>query len=164
MDLCIVKQVMRLAGCCGMLGLLTLIGGCGRTPRSVEHAEVSGKVLLQGQPVPGGQVNFVTVKGGFASAGTIDENGNYQIKAPVGEVVITVNNAMLAPRRGPREVPHPKKPGADEEQPVKGRWVKIPSRYSTPDTSDLKYTVKPGTQTHDVELSATIPAPSAPGS
>jgi hypothetical protein len=167
MAICIVKQVIRLAACCGMLGLLTLVGGCGRSPRSVEHMEVSGKVLLGGTPLPGGQVSFVTVKGGFASSGTIDENGNYQIKAPVGEVAISVSNAMLQPRgrRGPANTPHPKQSGAPEDQPMKGRWVSMPSRYMNPDTSGLKYTVKPGAQTHDIELSTNIaPDPGASGS
>ncbi|QJW96441.1 hypothetical protein FTUN_3998 [Frigoriglobus tundricola] len=72
----------------------------GQPPRSVDHAEVSGKVLLQGKPVPGGQVSFVAVNGGFAASGNIDENGIYQIKAPVGEVKITVTNSMLQARKG----------------------------------------------------------------
>jgi hypothetical protein len=87
--------LLRLA-CCGLsLALLIVITGCGGRPRSVEHAEVSGKVLFQGKPLPGGVVNFVTVNGGFAATGAIDENGNYQLKAPVGEVKIGVSNKML---------------------------------------------------------------------
>jgi len=163
MDLCIVKRVVRLAGCCGMLGLLTLMGGCGKNPHSAEHVEVSGRVLFQGKPLPGGQVNFVAVNGGFASSGIIDENGNYQVKAPVGDVEIGVNNAMLKSQgRGPTQIPHAKKAGAPEKQPLKGRWVNIPSSYADPHASGLKYTVKPGSQSHDIELSANpTPAPGA---
>ncbi|HEV3440232.1 MAG TPA: carboxypeptidase-like regulatory domain-containing protein [Gemmata sp.] len=177
MDHFIVKPAIRLAGCFSLLGLLTLIGGCSKNPQSVDHAEVSGKVLIEGKPVPGGQVSFVAVNGGFAASGNIDENGNYQIKAPVGEVIITVNNSMLQPRRGapskgppaPKELPHPKQSGVDEqptkEQPMKGHWVSIPSRYTDSSSSDLKYTVKPGPQTYDIGLSATPSPPSgSPGS
>ena len=166
MDSCLRKRVNRLAGCCSFLGLLAVLAGCGQAPRSVEHAEVSGKVLIEGKAVTGGQVSFVAVVGGFASSGHIDENGNYQISAPVGEVKITVNNTMLAPRRGAgskgpaalKELPHPKQPSA-EVQGEKGKWVSIPSRYSNADTTDLKYTVTPGTQTYDIKLSSAVAPP-----
>jgi hypothetical protein len=154
-----------------LIGLLAWAGGCGpSSPRSAEHAEVSGKVLIDNKPLPGGEISFVTVKGGFASSGKIDENGNYQVKAPVGEVTITVNNGMLQnqqPRRGkgpggggaaPKELPHTKQ-AAPDVQPTKGHWVSIPSRYSNADSSDLKYTVKEGPQTYDVKLSSAPPPP-----
>jgi hypothetical protein len=100
-------------------------------------------------------VSFVAVKGGFVSSGPIDENGNYQIKAPVGDVEISVMNRMLQSNRGSKGIRPPplKKAEAKEQQPLKGRWVKIPSRYEDPHTSGLKYTVKRGPQTHDIELS-----------
>jgi hypothetical protein len=135
--------------------------------------EVTGKVLIGGKPLPGGQVSFVTVKGGFAASGNIDENGNYQIKAPVGEVIITVTNTMLQAKKGggvkgapaPKNLPHPKQ-GA-EEHAVKGQWVTIPSRYGSADASDLRYKVIAGAgpQTHNIELSTTVaPPPGGSGS
>ncbi len=150
-----VRAILRLT-CCGLsLGLLALMVGCNPTPHSAEHAEVSGKVLFQGQPLPGGQVTFITVKGGFASNGTIDENGNYQIKAPIGEVEISITNRMLVPRGGETNAPNiPKKAEAKEGQIPKGRYVRIPTVYENAHASGLKYTVKPGPQTHDIELSA----------
>jgi hypothetical protein len=163
MDPCprLLKPVRRLVGCCALFALLALVGGCGQKPQSIDHAEVSGKVLFQGKPLPGGQVSFVSVGTGFATSGNIDENGKYQVSAPVGEVVITVNNTMLQARKGapvkgppvPKESPHPGKDA--EEHPIKGHWVSIPSRYADANTSDLKYTVTPGPQTHDIELAAT---------
>jgi hypothetical protein len=137
------------------LGLLTLLAGCDKQPLSVEHTEVSGKVLFQGKPLPGGIVSFVAVKGGFVSSGPIDENGNYQLNAPVGDVEISVMNRMLQPSRGSKGLrpARLKKAEAKENQPLKGRWVKIPSHFEDPHTSGLKYTVKQGPQTHDIELS-----------
>jgi len=136
--------------------------GCDNNPRSVDHAEVSGTVFFQGEPLPGGQVSFVAVKGGFAASETIDENGKYQIKAPVGDVEIGVDNRMLRQQFGKPTSPlRLKQPGAEESKPLKGQWVDIPPSYSDPHTSGLKFTVKPGTQTHDIQLSATPPG--APG-
>lgn len=152
--------------CCGfVLGILTLMTGCGKGQHSVEHTEVSGKVLFGGKPLPGGKVTFITVDGGFASTGTIDENGNYQIKAPVGEVEIGVTNRMLQSKVGAKGKPLLAKTEAKEHQALKGRWVKIPTQYEDPHASGLKYTVKQGAQTHDIELSANpSPVSGAPGS
>jgi hypothetical protein len=116
------KPLLRLG--CGSLivGLLALMTGCGQNPRSVDHAEVSGKVLFHGKPLPGGRLNFITVQGAFASSGKIDNDGHYTLAAPVGDAQISVMNE------------------------------KIPSAFSDPQKSGLKYTVKPGPQTYDIEL------------
>jgi hypothetical protein len=172
MECCIVKPILRLTCCCLGFGMLTVMFGCTKTPHSTTHVEVTGNVLFQGQPLPGGQVTFVAVKGGFSSAGTIDENGHYQIKAPVGEVRIGVDNKMLQPQqstrggRAPKDLHHPKPPGAaGEAHAIKGRWVRIPNQYADPVKSGLTYTVKPETQTHDIELTANpTPPPDTPGS
>ncbi|HEY7314101.1 MAG TPA: hypothetical protein VH643_32420 [Gemmataceae bacterium] len=160
------KGVFRLSCGCLFFALLFLAAGCNRQPRSAAHADVSGKVLLQGQPLPGGRVTFTAVKGGFSSTGDIKEDGSYRINAPVGEVMVGVDNSMLQKtRRGaPKQQPRLRPPGAEEEHPIKGRWVNIPSQYSDPQTSGLKYTVTSGAQNHDIELAANpAPAPGAPG-
>ena len=169
------KLTSRLACCCLWCGLLTLLGGCGKSTKSVEHAEVTGKVLYEGKPLPGGQVTFVTVNGGFVSSGHIDQNGNYRINAPVGEVLIGVDNSMLRPgggggkggKGGGGNAPkggaaHPNRPDSEPENPIKGRWVNIPLIYADPQQSGLKYTVKPGSQTYDINLTnRPIPPPGA---
>jgi len=86
--------------------------------------------------------------------GTIDENGDYQIKAPIGEVEISVTNRMLQPRGAVAGAAPRLGKAQAGDQPVKGRYVQIPPQYEDPHTSGLKYTVKKGSQTHDVELSA----------
>jgi hypothetical protein len=129
----------------------------------VEHTEVSGKVTFQGKALPGGKVTFVAVNGGFASMGDIDENGHYQISAPLGEVEIGVTNAMMRSKSGPLAAQRLTKAEATKEDPMKGRWVKLPARYADPRTSGLKYTVEPGTQNHDIELAAdSAPASGGP--
>jgi hypothetical protein len=129
------------------------MAGC-RSSRAPTQADVSGKVLFQGKPLPGGQIAFVALKGGFSNVATIDENGDYQIKAPLGEVEISVTNRMLQPR-GAAAGGAPRLGKAQAgDQPVKGRYVQIPDQYEDPHTSGLKYTVQRGPQTHDVELSA----------
>jgi hypothetical protein len=160
MKACIVKSIFRLV--CGglLLGLLTGMTGCTKSLHSTQHEEVSGQVLFKGKPLPGGRVTFAAIEGGFASTRPIDENGNYKINAPVGNVLISVDNRMFLPRRGAKsgqkQKQQPKRPDSQvgEEEPIKGgHYVEIPQRYANCDTSGLTYTVKPGAQTHDIELS-----------
>jgi hypothetical protein len=138
---------------CLPFGLLVLAVGCARQPHSVEHVEVSGKVLFQDKPLPGGRVTFVATNGGFASTGKIDENGNYRLNAPVGPVQISVDNRILQPeaqKQAKRLGKSKSKTGAKD--PVKGVFVPIPPKYYDPGTSQLTYEVKPGPQTHDIVL------------
>lgn len=152
------KSVARLAcWCCLPLCLLVLAVGCKGTRKAVEHVDVSGRVLYNGKPLPGGQVTFVTADG-FASTGIIDEKGNYTINAPAGDVRISVDNRMLD--KPMRSSPIPKeaqgkgagRPDEGDPTPVKGTYKEIPSKYYTPDTSGLTYKVTKGESTHDIEV------------
>jgi hypothetical protein len=158
MNACIVKSLLRLLCGCLLLGLLTGTTGCKKGLHSTTHEEVSGKVLFKGKPLPGGRVTFAAIEGGFASTRPIDENGDYKINAPIGNVLISVENRMFQPGGGARRgdpkhnLKRPDAQGVEEE--MKGRrYVPIPERYTNCDTSGLTYTVKPGAQTHDIELS-----------
>jgi hypothetical protein len=136
------------------LGILVLAVGCG--PRkSVEHSEVQGIVKYKGNPLPGGRIEFVSAQGGFAVTETIDEEGKYKIKAPVGEVKIGIDNTALRAQRGqPGSKPRLQRPGSEEAHPMKGTYVDIPSKYRTPDQSGLTFTVDKAQapQTHNIDL------------
>jgi hypothetical protein len=151
--------------CRGLFFAVVILSfGCGKDPHTTEYGEVSGKVIFQGKPLPGGDVSFIAVKGAFASSGPIEEDGSYKIKAPLGEVQIGVNNRKLAPRdptRGPpkeRLRATPRGMIKVDDQPKKGRYVPLPAAVADPATSGLRYTVKPGSQTYDIELSKVPPA------
>jgi hypothetical protein len=146
----------------GMLLLGLFLSGCDRSGLGSEE-EVSGKVTYKGKPVPGGQVTFITSKG-YTFTGVIDPEGNYKLRSPVGEVRIAVDNRMLkSSQPSPMELRRQMgmKPAADvnvdEVKPsapaVTGTYVYLPPKYYSPDTSGLTYTVKSGSQTHDIELS-----------
>jgi hypothetical protein len=140
----------------GSFCLLILVTGCSGTS-SVQHAEVTGRVLFKGEPLPGGRLVFVATHGGFANTSTIGEDGSYKIKAPVGEVHIAVDNRMLQPRVA--RAPAPAKRTGESFNPVTGTYVPIPSKYYEPDQSGLVYTVRKGEQTYDIPLEE---APTAP--
>jgi hypothetical protein len=138
---------------CWAFGVCALVAGCSNSsPHSVEHVEVSGKVLFQDKPLPGGRITFLTPNGGFASTGIIDENGNYRINAPVGPVKIGVDNRALQPQAQEVDSRIPRKGRRRPVDSLKGRYVPIPPKYFMVDTSQLTYEVKLGTQTHNIVL------------
>ncbi|HTV54212.1 MAG TPA: hypothetical protein VMI06_04780 [Terriglobia bacterium] len=144
-----------------VLGLL--LCGCSNSAMGPEGV-VSGKVNYQGKPLPGGRVTFLTSKG-LVFSDVIDPEGNYKIKATVGEAKLAVDNSMLNKSNQPTgpDLRHPPgvkpPPGVkvDDEKSsaptVTGTYVAIPQKYQSPDASGLTYSVKAGSQTHDIELS-----------
>ncbi len=137
---------------CLLIGLFLIAAGCGSgRRRAAETADISGKVTYNGKPVTGGQVSFVA-EDGFASNGIIDEQGNYTVKAPVGNVKISVNNTMLQQRPEGGKMGAGPRPNAPEPEKMKGTYVQLPFKVLTPDASGLSYTVKPGQQTFDIQI------------
>jgi hypothetical protein len=152
-------QLRRQAACVRLmcaLGLGTLfLGGCGGGPPT---GTVSGTVTLDGQPLKTGTVTFVTSEN-RQYHGTIQE-GAYRVeKVPIGEVKIAIS--VPTPPPMPKGVPQgqfgpPKGAGAPEEALKAysggGQYIQIPSHYTDPERSGLRYEVKPGSQTYDIPL------------
>jgi hypothetical protein len=138
--------------------------GCGSGTGTVK-----GQVTYQEKPVSGGLITFVPTDSKHNSVtAEIDENGNYQLTAPAGEVRISVDNRSLKPEApaGPpsfppelvkkfgKAPPTPKKeePAEAGNKKSSGRYRDIPDKYYRTDTSGLTYTVTSGTQTKNFEL------------
>jgi hypothetical protein len=134
-----------------LVWLVVLAAGCGDGEKPpVETAEVSGQVIYRGEPLPGGQVTFTSADGEVVKNAIIDENGNYKIEAPVGDVKIAVNNQLL--KEWNQRSPVLKRPGAPKPTRMKGTYVLIDRKYYSPETSGLTYTVKKGPQTHTIRF------------
>ena len=159
---------------CGLLSIVAVVVGCGQG-----KGKLSGQVLWNGAPLPGGKVTFrpadpkanpVVVE--------LDEGGNYEVSLPTGEVLVSVDNRDLEPRPAPiagtslnlppevrDAISKTKKEGAPPAPPAdgnqtsaspsskpRGQYVRIPDKFYTIDTSGLKYTVPSGNQKQDIEL------------
>jgi hypothetical protein len=153
----------------GRLGLLLLFlfaPGCGPG-----RATVTGRVLYDGEPLPGGRVTFrpADSKENTVSA-ELDEQGNYQAVLPAGDVFVSVDNRELDPgagRVGGLPPGLPLSPEARQQlgaggpdasptnDPGKGtdRYRPIPSKYYQAETSGLGFAVKGWELKHDIELS-----------
>jgi hypothetical protein len=129
----------------GMLALSLLVlavGGCGKST-----GNVSGKVSYQGKPLPGGYVNFMSEgeQGSFKASG-IKEDGSYSVSGlAVGPAKISIQG--LSARR---LADLPGQGGKDEK--TQQKEVYVPDKYGNAETSGLKYEVKPGSQSYDIEL------------
>jgi hypothetical protein len=135
------------------LALLLLgLSGCGGQPT----ATITGEVTYKGKLVPSGRVTFYDAGGKVARESGI-RDGKYTITDfPVGEATITVQT--FRPSKGkvdrPKGVNVPVPGGGEggEAGTAKGEYRAIPSRYGTREGTPLRYTVKPGEQTHDIPL------------
>jgi len=140
------------------LGAIGCAGGTGT---------LSGKVYCDGKPLKGGNVTFVST-GNPSISTKINEDGSYQTEPiSVGEVKICVETESWNPRgktmgmmnKAPPGQASPAAPSGSAADMLK-RYVPIPSNYSDPEKTPLTYTVKRGSQTHDIKLD---PIPDAGG-
>jgi hypothetical protein len=147
----------------GLLLLLPALAGCGHST-----GRLSGKVMFNGQPLPGGWLTFRPAEAGVNSVPVlIHEDGTYEATLPTGDVLIAVDNRELQPpdRSGPRPglppgIKLPPQDGAAKAaepspaaaEKLKGRYVPIPDKFYRVESSGLKHTVKSGSETHDIEL------------
>ena len=128
--------------------LVLFLAGCVRGP--VQQVNVAGTVFLRGRPLPGGMITLVSANGLSATA-VIDTDGHFQIKAPVGDGKLGVENRMLLPgaARQVHKMQHPREIGV---QTLTGTFVPIPNKYHQVDTSGLTWHVTPSTQSLDIQL------------
>jgi hypothetical protein len=148
-----------------LLLLCPIVAGCG--PKQLP---ISGRVLIDGKPLPGGRVTFRPENPAVNSiSAELNEQGLYQVVLPVGKIHVSVDNRELEPRPStagfvPNTVPLPPElrskighspPASPASTPkASSRYIKIPERYYTADSGDLDFTVEPGMQQHDIELSS----------
>ena len=144
-DLLMRRRLVAVAGC----GAIVVISGCS----GAYDAGVSGKVTIDGRVVPNGTVAFQPVAGGPAAYARIEESGEYVIKTgreaglPAGEYQVTVTASE------PSAVLQTEKGGP----PPPGKAI-TPAWYRTKDTSGLKFTVNPGSNEINLELTSQPPA------
>lgn len=105
--------------------LVVVTVGCG----SSEFGTVEGTVKLDDKVLPGVAVGFYPLSGGRQVFSVCDDNGKYQLKTKIGP-----NEVILF-------YPEDTKPLAA-----------IPAKYNQ--KSELKFEVKPGTNTYDISMSS----------
>jgi len=151
--------------------LLGLTVGCGKT--SETPAKVTGKVVYKGQPLRGGSIAFHPKEGAVYGT-TLSEEGTYEIVGvPPVAMKVTIDTESLNPNKKPPSYGGGRGAKIDQEYRAKmqemtggnagasplmskeemaRRYVKIPVKYTKPDTSGLSVTLEAGSQSHDFTL------------
>jgi hypothetical protein len=122
----------------GLAAAVVVLAGCGG-PDNI--GRVSGRVTLDGQPLPDALVQFSPVNPGVPSNGTTDRDGKYELYytrehkgAEIGEHLVKVSTY---------------RPGdPDANPPVPESPEKVPAKYAAGE----KHEVKAGRNTIDIEL------------
>ncbi len=121
--------------------------GCG----GIYDSSVTGLITLDGAPLPRGTVCFNPDADGPSAYGLIQSDGKYTLATgreeglPSGSYTVTViaNEPSVAKVAG--AIPTPGKP-------ITPRW------YRSKNTSPLKYSLEPGTNQIDMQLTSQPPA------
>lgn len=125
--------------------LAVFAGGCGSRSASVE-----GTVRINGVPANNGTVIFSSADHRSAG-GAIGPDGYFLVEnVPVGEVRVAIHQMMMM--GGGPDRPGPLK-GIEEPVATVARPILIPKKYQNVDTSNLHFTITPGDQTLEIELS-----------
>ena len=150
-------MMMSMSKTCGIVLLLIVVGlgGCGesRDPNLPDLVPVTGKITLDGKPLPGATVGFFgNASGSTGSVGTTDADGVYQLQtlnngegAPVGQYIVSVSKLV-------------KPDGSDlptdvEIDPMSTPHKELlPPKYSDMNQTVLKTEVKEGGGQHDFDL------------
>jgi hypothetical protein len=135
--------------------------GCGGDLGKPKLGRVSGKVTYNGQPVTKGVVSFVPSSGpgaatGQTATGEVGQDGSYTLTtfdtgdgAVLGEHTVVVIAREEDPAIQGHGMPIPDSTG---KLKTKAPKYLVPETYATVTKSPLRYTVKEGSQTHDIEL------------
>jgi hypothetical protein len=135
------SQGLRKVVCVSLLATL----GCGG---SAMESEVSGNVTLDGQPVGPGAIVFAPVDGTTNPAdGAIQIDGSYFLRTSREEGLKSGEYKVSVSVFEQPDVP----PGERSTIPAK---LVTPQKYADVQSSGLQYTVVPGKNTIDIELSS----------
>jgi hypothetical protein len=125
-----------------VLGLVVVLAiGCGGS----KFAPVSGKVTLDGQPLPNAEVSFQpiaaegSIEAGVGSSAKTDENGQFTLKTATGQNGAVVGKHVVRISAKSAQVEE-----RDERLPRGGPRLedKVPPKYNA--ASELKFEVPAG--------------------
>jgi type 1 fimbria pilin len=146
--------------------LACLVGLAGCSPSadgySGPRGSVAGRLTIDGTALRNGcQVVFMATRGRFIASGAVAEDGRYTLLysvsqgLPVGDYVVQLGlpsdyaASIAGPSGGPAVM---------DVSAINKAWkagMPFPERYLAASTSDLRFTVQPGANTADFELTQT---------
>lgn len=137
--------------------IATMLSGCG--PSGPTYWPISGKVTFQGQPVAVGQIRFCNPSAGIDVIESLNIDGQYTIITgdrkglPEGQYQVAVMPKLDFSKVKSDKNGRPilsSMPSSSERNPPN-----IPLKYHDPAASGLTVTVKPESNTFDVDMQPT---------
>ncbi|UUO07595.1 hypothetical protein M4951_04635 [Blastopirellula sp. J2-11] len=104
---------------------------------------VQGRVTYEGKPVTNGDITFYSGELGSGISEALDADGNYVTQTPIRTGSYTVT--ILPPSQPPPEDPR--------QLIVRVVSKDIPAKYRDPNKSGLKFEVREGDNSFDIEMS-----------
>lgn len=143
---------MRLVDLRIALVVCAALCGCNRTPAvpKVQTLPVTGKVTLDGQPLAGANVVFMTSDPPATFFATTKDDGTYQLQAPEDRAALLKGSCQVTISRMVKPDGSPM--GEGEMPAMVGAVEQLPQRYSMLATSQLKADVPEGGGTFDFPL------------
>lgn len=134
-------RTSRRLACLVLPCLILAAAGCGG-----KKATLTGSVRYRNQALPSGTVTFFNADKQIVGSSSISD-GKYTVeKVPVGSVKVSV----MVPYTPPNDRRHP--PPKDIPGSTLPAAVPIPFPYGNPETSNLSYDARPGTQDYPIDL------------
>jgi hypothetical protein len=147
-------RLCRWLGGCAMVAVATL--GCGR-PSGVAFAPVTGRVVVNGQPLAAGTIHFFPDESrgpkGPMSTGVLQSDGSYSLHGPGQNVGAMVGNHrvyLTLPLRDSMPTPVPVVVNGEvvvqtpQRESAAGTMPQIPKKFLQPETSAWTATVSEG--------------------
>ncbi|WP_439628542.1 hypothetical protein [Gemmata sp.] len=132
---------VRIAATVGFLVGLGAAAGCGSG--DAPSAEVSGSVTFDGKPVEEGGISFNAADGNAPGGGGVIKGGKYTAtRVPIGATKVSITAVKVVGQKKAYDAPD--SPMTPITEPL------LPAKYNT--ATELRYDVKPGTQTKDFDL------------
>lgn len=130
------------------------ICGCGRsaTVPKIETLPVKGTVTLDGKPLAGATVIFMTVDTPAAFVGTTKDDGTYELLGPEGRATSLKGRCQVTVSRMVKPDGSPLAPG--ELPAIVGAVEQLPAKYSRLEATTLGANVAAAGGTFDFPLTA----------
>jgi hypothetical protein len=117
---------------------ILLMQGCSRGP---SMGELHGQALLDGKLIEKGSIRLVPVDGEAPTAGSVIENGKFNVRLAPAQYRVEISATQLPPGGIPKDV--------NEDYTIRQL---IPAKYNT--NSEVVLDIKPGVNEHKFDLTS----------
>jgi hypothetical protein len=126
-----------------LVALVVAVGVLGCGGNATNKITVSGTVSYKGEPVTSGLLQFTGENNGYYGAANLLPDGSYTMTDVVpGEVKVSI---MQTPGGSGSS-------SGEKSKPAPKPQAELPDKYRSPQTSGLKYPIKPDTTQLKIEI------------